>query len=73
MIKDMYTVTIFTIEPGYEYRTNVNTLYEIETAVKLINESRSDIVIMIGDVAFRAGDFKALVAKKKPEGVPTDE
>lgn len=69
----MYNVTIFTMEAGCEYRTEVDSLYVIEAAIKLINESRPDIVIMIGDVAFRAGDFRSLVARKIPEEVPKNE
>ena len=69
----MYNVTIFTLEPGCEYRTEVEFIYEIEAAIKLINESRPELVVLIGDIAIRAGDFKALAARKIPEEVPKNE
>ena len=59
----MYNVTIFSQEPGFEYRTTVKSIYDIKDAIKVINESRPDIVVLIGDVAIRCGDFKALAAK----------
>lgn len=69
----MYNVTIFTLEPGCEYRTEVKSIYEIEAAIKLINESRPELVVLIGDIAIRAGDFKSLAARKIPEGVSKNE
>lgn len=69
----MYNVTIFTLEPGCEYRTEVKSICEIEAAIKLINESRPELVVLIGDIAIRAGDFKALAARKIPEEVPKNE
>ena len=69
----MYNVTIFTMEAGCEYRTEVRSIIDIQDAVKTINEARPDIVVMIGEIAIRAGDFRALAARKKPEEVPKNE
>lgn len=69
----MYNVTVFTLESGCEYRTEVKSIYEIEAAIKLINESRPELVVLIGNIAIRAGDFKALAARKIPEGVQKNE
>lgn len=70
----MYNVTILSQDPGYYYRTTVKSIYDIEDAIKFINNSRPDIVVLIGDVAIRCGDFKALAAKwvdPAPEEVKT--